>query len=104
MMIGKSNGEIHLVEIYKIDRSFDFSSEHIAQSIHPPITRSQPGRHSSTRSRQIARRSSLNISGVFFWGTAITIGGLALLLWHQSQSIDPAKFMSLGDFLAQLYR
>ena len=81
-----------------------FSSEYIQRSVHRPIRRSQSGRHLSVSARQIPRRSSLNISRIVFWGTAITAGSLAIFLWHQSQSIDPTKFMSLGDFLAQLYR
>ena len=82
---------------------FLFFSEHIERSPSRPPLRSRPGRNPPFTT-PISRKPSTNLSRVLFWGTAITAGGVAIFLWHQSQSIDPTKFISLGDFLAQLYR
>ena len=44
------------------------------------------------------------LSRIAFWGMTITVTGLAIYFWNQAQATDSTKFISLGDFLAQLYR
>lgn len=41
---------------------------------------------------------------IVLWGVTLTISGLAIYIWNHSQRTDPTTFISLGDFLAQLYR
>ncbi len=53
--------------------------------------------------KQPSKQSNL-FSRVAFWGVTITVGGLAIYLWNQSESIDSTKFLKLGDYLSQLYR
>jgi hypothetical protein len=40
---------------------------------------------------------------IVLWGVTLTISGLAIYIWNHTQRTDPAAFISLGDFLAQLY-
>ena len=40
---------------------------------------------------------------IVLWGVTLTISGLAIYIWNHTQRTDPTTFISLGDFLAQLY-
>lgn len=40
---------------------------------------------------------------IVLWGVTLTISGLAIYIWNHTQRTDPTMFISLGDFLAQLY-
>jgi hypothetical protein len=40
---------------------------------------------------------------IVMWGVTLTISGLAIYIWNHTQRTDPTTFISLGDFLAQLY-
>jgi hypothetical protein len=40
---------------------------------------------------------------IVLWGVTLTISGLAIYIWNHTQRMDPTTFISLGDFLAQLY-
>lgn len=40
---------------------------------------------------------------IMLWGVTLTISGLAIYIWNHTQRTDPTTFISLGDFLAQLY-
>lgn len=41
---------------------------------------------------------------IVLWGVTLTISGLAIYIWNQTQRSDPASLISLGDFLTQLYK
>ena len=41
---------------------------------------------------------------IVLWGVTLTISGLAIYIWNHTQRTDPTTLISLGDFLAQLYR
>ena len=40
---------------------------------------------------------------IVLWGVTLTISGLAIYIWNHTSRTDPTTFISLGDFLAQLY-
>jgi len=40
---------------------------------------------------------------IVLWGVTLTLSGLAIYIWNHTQRMDPTTFISLGDFLAQLY-
>lgn len=79
----------------KTNYDFSFFSEYIENSPNTRIAR---------KNKQILSKQSNRLSRIIFWGVTITVGGLAIYLWNQSQSIDPTRLMNLGDFLTHLYR
>jgi len=90
---------IQFISFKKTKHSFLFS-EYIEKSPSQSIIRTRFGRNTINNKRL----SSNTLSRIAFWGVTLTVGGLAIYLWNQSQLIDPTKFMNLGDFLAQFYR
>ena len=62
------------------------SSEYIESSPSP-----------SVRRRRSSEKKPVNsLARVAFWGLTVTVGGLAILLWNQSQYLDPEKVLNLG--------
>jgi hypothetical protein len=90
----------NLFNIFQTKKSHFLFSEYIEKSLSEQIIR----RHFGKNNKQILSKQSNTLSRIAFWGVTITVGGLAIYLWNQSQSMDPNKFMNLGDFLSQWYR
>lgn len=79
-------------------------SEYIEKSSAQYISRQTLNRNNNNYDQQYLSNRPNTLSRIAFWGVTIAVGGLAIYLWNQTQSIDPSKYMSLGDFLNQLYR
>jgi len=78
---------------------FLFLSEYIQKS--PVPSR----RHrASSKDQNIISKPSDRLPRLIFWGATIAVGGLAILVWNQSQSIGTTKLPNLAEYLAQLYR
>ncbi|CAF1121496.1 unnamed protein product [Rotaria sp. Silwood1] len=87
----------------RLNNEWKIKCEYIENSPNESTIQQRFGRNSNYN-RQILSKSSSTLSRIAFWGVTLTIGGLAIYLWNQTQLIDSTKFMNLGDFLTQLYR
>lgn len=68
--------------------SLSLSSEYIETSPNPLVRR-----HRKT----IEKKPVNSLTRVAFWGLTVTVGGLAIFLWNQSQYLDSEKLLHLGD-------
>ncbi|CAF4778033.1 unnamed protein product [Rotaria sp. Silwood2] len=86
-----------------LNHEWKIISEYIENSPNESIIEQRFDKDNKYNKKIVSKQSS-KLSRIAFWGVTLTIGGLAIYLWNQSQSIDSTKFMNLGDFLTQLYR
>ncbi|CAF0892378.1 unnamed protein product [Adineta steineri] len=72
------------------------------------ILRRRYGKDSSQNDNDVEKSLDINehqgaLPRIVLWGVTLTISGLAIYIWNHTQRTDPTTFISLGDFLAQLY-
>ena len=90
---------------------FSFCSEFVENSSIETIIRRRYGRDSlendnnEGKSLDMIDRNDQQgaLPRIVLWGVTLTISGLAIYIWNHTQRTDPTTFISLGDFLAQLY-
>jgi hypothetical protein len=87
---------------------FFLFSESIGNSSVETFFRQRYGKESSDNDNDEERSLDRNdqqgaLPRIVLWGVTLTISGLAIYIWNHTQRMDPTTFISLGDFLAQLY-
>ncbi len=90
---------------------FVFLSESIDNPPVETIFRRRFGKNSSDNDNDEGKSLDINdrneqqgaLPRIVLWGVTLTISGLAIYIWNHTQRTDPTTFISLGDFLAQLY-
>lgn len=83
----------------QLNQDWKIKCEYIERSPVPFIRR----RPTSSNQKIVSKSSNLP-SKLVFWGTTIAVGGLAIILWNQSQFIGATKLPNVSEYLAQLYR
>ncbi len=103
VMKKKTNSSLRNFSYY-----FSRSSEFLDNPPIETILRRRYGRDPSENDNDEERSLDRNgqqgaLPRIVLWGVTLTISGLAIYIWNHTQRTDPTTFISLGDFLAQLY-
>ncbi|CAF3462438.1 unnamed protein product [Rotaria socialis] len=87
-----------------LNHEWKIKCEYMEHSSDKFITRQTFNKNNNYNNQQSLSKKPSTLSRIAFWGVTIAIGGLAIYVWNQTQLIDSSKYISLGDFLNQLYR
>ncbi|CAF1015674.1 unnamed protein product [Rotaria sordida] len=93
----------HPDTLENLNHEWKIKCEYIENSSNKSIIRQRFDKNNNYNKQNLSQKSS-TLSRIAFWGVTLTIGGLAIYLWNQTQLLDSTKFINLGDFLTQLYR